>query len=251
MRIYKLKKHYSLGGRDVNNTHTCDFLFRSEREPGDPAFVVLANNLDIAIKKVWLEPTTSLRSVISLVKAPNGARIPRNMQTTVYHNSVGEIVLGDDDYSEITEKCVFFSKEANMGTPGGFALRGALLEGDTASTERGNLIFHPDFDTTKLTTLANALEGIFNGQACPLILPAPRSKNFVNDVRLVSDVKLVGPGLLQKNNNRRSYKEEEDSLIRRSLNEIQQAWENVAYDENGVGTPALSALRFLLASRKL
>ncbi len=250
-KLYTLRLHYSLNGRNVNDSRTTNFLFRSDLLRGAAGFTQLATNLANALREIMTNQTVLLRAVITETRAKNQAPVPRNQQTTVPLDVVGLRVSATNSNVALQEVVALLTKKAAFGNPGGQSIRGCFFTDEVRSSEGGNLQIVPGVDVTDFTAFAGLLAGIFTAAACPLVLNGPKNEDFVLGARPVNGITFSGVGLLQRNNHRASLAEEEDGIIRRTINAIEREYDRAARGENGVVNAVVGAVLFALQGRVL
>jgi predicted RecA/RadA family phage recombinase len=232
--ILKARIYSSMFGRNVNNTFSNEFQFRSNMPIGDDQYRLLGIQLQDAIATIQINQVQGMRCVISEIRGKNATPVPRGKHMTIYHAVVGNRAPGADPSVGLKEAVLVFGKTPKIGFAGRQMIRGGFYDGELGATGDGTLALNAGVNQQPFRDFAAALPGIFTAHNSIYVLPAVKTEDFETGARPVLSVNFQGVGLLQLTNSRATLSQAEKELLKREIKALERDYQRAARDDNGV-----------------
>lgn len=234
--IRNLNLIYSLYGRNVNETRTIDLPYRTNTGTTNDDIRNLHQDVIELFQPIVPEQVQFIRATSSVKRAPNAAPLKRGQQVAQKYALEGtkendtNLELADGDYVAL------FEKSADGGNNGMIQVRGSFLQGEVVSVN-GSPQLKAGFDTASYLAIANGLIGVFENNACTLILPAQGGDAFVAGARPVTEIAFIGVGKRQQIITRRSSQQNKKAYAIDILQDILRRANDLYYNPDGTINP--------------
>lgn len=214
MPIYKLQLRMTAGGRTANEIFENEMLYRLDGDLVDPRHRLIANNVGDAFCNILIRQVRVLNALIT--ESPTRKYVPRVRGRYVRVALTGSGEHGPTDVLKLPAPltyCAAFDKDAALGDPGHFDIRGCFYDDETITSPDLNITTVPAYNGAHLAGWGATLLAAFTAADAQMILRAPGDLDPEEFFRPVIGIPYTGLSQHQLYNKGKSITQKEDSLF--------------------------------------
>lgn len=237
--LYQARVFHSLGGINPRAEVANVFDFRSQLVLGSVQLGLLSEALATELAHCLIDKARILRVTIS-EQYLRGTNRPRGQFQTRAVDIVGTRPTAVGVGPATQNVVAMFTKNATFGYAGRQAIRGAFAENEIAVGADLDPVIAQGTDITAFTGFAGAIMDVFDSHASTLVLPAPKTENFIDGVRDVESVAFQGAAQRQRHNGRISLETLKKKVAEREVAHAGEVYRSnqTAYGDNVLNWPA-------------